>query len=128
MPDFRTTCQIHAAVLAALFAVYMLLPGLSFLAFDITATPEARFVARRTSIMLLGLAVMVFLLRGVPPSVARQAVVLGMIVVWGGLAVFGVVALMRGVIGWTSIGTIVVEAVLALLFVPHLRSRPRDDV
>ena len=57
-----------------------------------------------------------------------QAVVLGMIVVWGGLAVFGVVALMRGVIGWTSIGTIVVEAVLALLFVPHLRSRPRDDV
>ena len=59
---------------------------------------------------------------------ALLAVVLGMIVVWGGLAVFGVVAPMRGVIGWTSIGTIVVEAVLAILFVPHLRSRPRDDV
>ncbi|SLN73753.1 hypothetical protein ROJ8625_03979 [Roseivivax jejudonensis] len=126
MPDFRTTCQIHAAIFAALFAIYMLAPGLSFIAFDLGAPPEARFVARRAGIILLGVAAIAFLARGLPPSPARQAIVVGLIVIWGGLAAFGATAILRGVVGWTAWGTVVVEAVLAIILVPHLRSRPKD--
>ncbi len=122
MPDFRSTCHIHAAVLAALFLVYLLLPGLPLAAFDQAAGPEARFAARRSGVVFLGLAAMLMLARDAPPSLARQAIAIGMIVIWGGLALFGSQAILRGVAGWTGWGTVVVEAVLAVLFVPHLRS------
>ncbi|ETX14207.1 hypothetical protein OCH239_04975 [Roseivivax halodurans JCM 10272] len=122
MPDFRTTCHINAAVLVALFLVYLILPGLPLVAFDQTVTPETRFVTRRSGIVFLGLAAMLMLARDAPASVSRQAIAIGMIVIWGGLAIFGAQAILRGIAGWMTWGTVVVEVVLAVLFVPHLRS------
>lgn len=123
MPDFRTTCHVHAAVFAALFLAYLLLPGLPLLAFGIDGTPGAQFVARRAGILMLGLAVMLMLLRNQPPSEARQAVAIALVVTWAGLAIFGAQAILRGVASWTGWGTVVVEVVLAALFVPHLGSK-----
>ncbi|SFD45327.1 hypothetical protein [Roseivivax sediminis] len=123
MPDFRTACHIHAAVFAALFAIYVVLPGLPLAAFDQTATPGAQLAIRRSGVVLLGIAVILMLVRNTGPSPERRAIVLGVVVIWAGLALFGVQAILRGVAGWTAWGTVAVELSLAALMVPHLRAR-----
>lgn len=127
MPDFRTTCQIHAAVFAALFLSYLLLPGVPLAAFTLDAPPEARFVARRAAFVFLGLAALLMLTRNAPKSDARQAIAIGLVVIWVGLAISGIQGILRGIAGWTGWFTVAVELALAALFLPHLGSGRHDD-
>ena len=71
MPDYRTICQIHAAVLAALFAAYLLLPIVPLWVFGQEALPGAVFMTRRASVVFLGIAAMLMLSRNAPRSEAR---------------------------------------------------------
>lgn len=123
MPDYRTTCQIHAAVLAALFATYLLLPFAPLWVFGQEALPGAVFMTRRASVIFLGIAAMLMLSRNAPRSEARQAIVIGLIIVYLGLALIGAQATLRGVAGWLTWLTVAAELVLAASLVPHLRSR-----
>lgn len=129
MPDFRTTAQAHAAILAGLFAAYLLLPWLPLLVFGQDWTPGAAFMARRASVAFLGLAAMLMLARNAPPGEGRQAIAIGCIVVYLGLALVGAQAALRGVAGLLTWVTVLLELALAASLVPHLgaRDRRRDD-
>ena len=126
MPDYRAICQIHAAVLAALFAAYLLLPVVPLWIFGQDMLPGTVLMTRRGAIPFLGIAAMLMLSRNAPRSEARQGIVIGLIVVYLGLALVGAQAALRGIAGWLTWATVAVEILLAISLLPHLRSRETD--
>ncbi|WP_157968876.1 hypothetical protein [Tropicimonas sp. IMCC34011] len=127
MPTFKASATLLAAIALCLSLVYLLLPALPLFTFAQERTAEGLFMARRNALPLAGLAVMLFAARDCDPSHARRAICLAVIVTFGGLAILGLIALVRGTSGWMTLPAIAVELVLAALFVPHLAARSRAD-
>ncbi|APX23531.1 MAG: hypothetical protein CML50_22170 [Rhodobacteraceae bacterium] len=113
-------------MLAALFAAYLLLPVVPLWIFGQDMLPGTVLMTRRGAIPFLGIAAMLMLSRNAPRSEARQAIVIGLIVVYLGLALVGAQAALRGIAGWLTWATVAVEILLAISLLPHLRSRETD--
>lgn len=91
--------------------------------YGVEAEPATGFLARRMAPVFAGLAVVLYMIRDAGPSAERRAVCLGMAVVFGGVAVTGVLAYSDGVATFAILVAALVEIVVAALFVLQARAR-----
>ena len=96
-----------------LFASLLLAPELILGLMDVACPPEAAFLARRASMIFLGLAVMSWLARKEPPSATRRALRLGLSTLMFALAILGTVEFARGFAGPGIFLAVVTEVALA---------------
>nr|WP_295885176.1 hypothetical protein [uncultured Devosia sp.] len=121
--SYRAASLVTAALFTVLFAVLMISPAVMFWLFGIEANAAAEFVGRRTAILFIGLAVVVFLGRDEPDSALRRAVATGVFTVVAGFAGLGLIELFRGAAGMGILVAVAGEAVLAVLYLPFCRTR-----
>ena len=93
-----------------------LFPALIYWLLEVEQHPLGDFVARRASMLFLGLAALAFLSRNAAASEARKAICICFVVAMVGLAFTGLCEFMRGYVGpgiWLAIS---VELAFATVF------------
>jgi hypothetical protein len=106
-----TSLIFTALALTLLFAPERLLTGWGL---DLTLPVEV--MCRRAAAAFLGIAVMLFSARNAEPSLARSALVKGVVVLSGMLAALGLLELAAGNVTAGILVPVLIEAVLALAF------------
>lgn len=90
----------------ALCLTLLFVPGLIFWLFHITDDPSALVLARRAAMLFLGLSAISFMAMDAAEAETRKAISVGFLVTMTGLAVLGLVELVRGTVGigiWLAI-------------------------
>ena len=114
--NFKILSIASALIALLLGLVLLLVPGLLFNLFSVTANEAAFFMGRRTAILFLGVSVLSWLVKDAEPSLTRSAISMCFIVTMFGLAVLGAVELARGYAG-PGIGlAVVTELALGVLY------------
>ncbi len=111
---FRTLTLATSVLSSTLFLVLLLAPGLIFALFGIESATSAAFLARRAAMLFLGFAVLSYLARDAPHSIARQAIMAGVGTTMSALALLGGVELARGAAGAGSLVAIAGETAFAV--------------
>lgn len=85
--------------------------------YGVTGDDGAVFISRRASPMFLGLAVLLWMSRDLPPGAARDAICSGMAVMWAGIAVTGLYEYATGFARFPIVLAAIAELGLAVAFV-----------
>lgn len=113
MKSFYKVVSITTAVLFAyLFSEMFFFSDSFILGLGLEPSATTLVLARRTSMFMLGVAFLMFTLRNLPPSKARQAVCLSVGVTLLGLAGMGTYELVKGSVNNSILVAIVIESVL----------------
>ena len=116
MITLKTLNSISATVCIILSIVVMFFPELIFMLFQIDGNEAAYFVGRRASILFLGLAILLWLVRNSNHSSSIQAICAGMSILWGGLAILGSIEFLRGYAGIGIVPPIIIELLLGISY------------
>jgi hypothetical protein len=116
MIKFKTITTITAILSFILFIFALFFPELLAMLFQIEGNEAAYFVARRTSILFIGLAILLWLIRNSSHSSSIQAVCAGMSFLWIGLAILGSIEFLRGYAGIGIIPPIIMESLLGISY------------
>jgi FtsH-binding integral membrane protein len=107
------TLFILNAIVALVFGLgFLLVPATLVSLYDVTLSDEGIFVARLYGTVILGLAVLTWLVRNSGESEARGAIILAQLFIWAAgfvVLVYGQLSGLMNVLGWVMI-------VLFLLF------------
>jgi hypothetical protein len=87
---FRITAIVSAIVFLALFGLLLVDGRLYVATYGVPQDAGADFLARRAAPLFLGLAVILWMLRDLPVGATRDALCLGMVPLWFGIAATGV--------------------------------------
>lgn len=101
----------------ALFLLLVSSGGYYAETYGVTGDAGAVFISRRASPMFLGLAALLWMARDLPRGPGRDAICIGMAVMWAGIAVTGVYEFATGVAKPAILLAAVAETGLALGFV-----------
>ena len=115
--SFRTIAVITAIVALALGVGYLVFGTLVVGRWQIQPTESVLLLGRRIGCLYLGLAVMYFLGRSAPLSVARTALSAGTAVALSLLALFGVYELIAGHAGSGILASVAIESLIALGYI-----------
>lgn len=118
---FRFAAILTALVCVILFLVFLLAPGSYPGTYGVATNPSAEFITRRASPMFLGLALMLWMGRNAPDSPLRQAVCIGIAVLFAGIAFTGMYEYGRGFASVAIVVAAAGELVLAGLFLRAAR-------
>ncbi len=121
--SFKTVATITAIVGFALGAAYLFFGSLVVGRWQIEPTDGILLLARRIGALYLGLAVMYFLARSAPVSVARTALSAGTAVALSILALLGIFEFAAGRVGPGIFVSAGLELLIALAFVGVLVSQ-----
>lgn len=119
MNIFKISCIFTAVLCFYLFTMLFFTPQSFFADLGIEGTESAYFVARRAGMLMLGVSVLMFFARNVPPSQARQAISLSICATMLGLAFAGTYEFTRGFLGNDILIAIVLELILFVTFLYH---------
>lgn len=122
--SFRTVAIAAALLFFALCAALLLAPDRLLALWDVAASASGSFVARRTSMVFLGLAVMMLSARDLAPSTARTAIVRGLLTALVALAILGTIEFVLGHAGAGIFAAVTVEIAFAAAFVIAEREAP----
>jgi hypothetical protein len=114
---FRSLCVVTSCIAFVLSAVFIVVPGIIEVLFDIEAGPSAEFLARRSGVVFLGVSVLTFAARKITDFAARRAISLGMAVMMTGLSVLGSIEFLRGVSGIGTIAAAALEVAIGVGFI-----------
>ena len=109
-PSYKVISSANAVLTFALFAILLIAPSFIFWIFSIEAGEAAYFIARRASILFLGLSLMSYLSRNASSSEMRQSVIISMFVLWAAMACLGIVEFARGYAGIGVLLAVAAEA------------------
>ncbi len=123
MLNYKTISIASTVLTAILFLSLLLVPDVIFWVFSIEAGDAAYFIARRASILFLGLAILSFMSRDAQHSALRQNIILAMCVLWALMALMGLFELARAYAGFGILLAIFAEIGFAfgyfLIFKKH---------
>ncbi len=117
---FKIMSLLVSALYFYLFYLLLLTPQSLCESFGVTCGETAYFIARRASMLMLGFAILAFLLRNTPRSTVRQAIAATIGVNMAGLASLGVYEMVRGFVETSILGIVVIELVIAVTFFSFL--------
>ncbi|MFZ6026196.1 MAG: hypothetical protein ACOYYS_00655 [Chloroflexota bacterium] len=100
----------------SLFLQLMFCPGALLDEFGIARSASALALVRRTSMLMLGFSIASFLGRNVPPSQARQAMLLAISANMGGFAVMSVFGVLHGYTNASFLQAAAIETILAIVY------------
>lgn len=113
---YQIVSILTAGLYFYLFASLLFSPGPFLTDFGIEATVPAEFLARRVAMLMLGFAVLAFLGRKMPHSLARQVMALAISVNMAGFAVMGLIEYGQGVIGAEILAAAAIESFVAVAY------------
>lgn len=116
MVDFRTLNKITSGISTALFLFLLIFPEPIFYLFNVAGNDSAYFISRRAAMLFLGFGAISWLSRNAPPSVARQAISLGIALSMSGLAILGIFEFLRGYAGGGIFLAVSAELFLAVSY------------
>ncbi len=117
MLNYRLISLLSSSISFALFMCLLFLPEPIFWLFQIEGSESAYFISRRASILFLGYAVISYFSRFAENSEIRQAIILGYMFLWLGLAVLGLFEFLRAYVGVGIFLAIIAET---FLFISYL--------
>lgn len=123
--SFRTIAVVTAIVALALGVGYLFFGTLVVGRWQIQPTDGVLLLGRRIGCLYLGLAVMYFLGRSAPLSVARTALSAGTAAALSLLALFGVYELTAGHAGSGILASVAIESLIALGYIRILLTERR---
>jgi hypothetical protein len=115
--SFKTIAVITAIIGLVLGAAYLFVGDLVISRWQIEPTDSVLLLGRRIGVLYLGLALMFFLARSAPVSVARTALSAGFAVALMILALLGIYELTAGHVGPGILVSAAIEFVLALAYI-----------
>ena len=118
---YKTACTLTALVCLVLFIIFVTIPGSYTAGYGVPADAGGAFLGRRASPMLLGLAILLWMLRDQSDVGVQRAVALAMAVSFAGIALTGVYAFMTGVASQTIVIAALGELVIAGAFLVIMR-------
>ncbi len=113
---FRLASVVSAILSLALFPLLLLNSGFYVQSYGVTADAGADFLGRRASPMFLGLAVLLWMGRGIGAGAARDAICYGMAAMWAGIAATGIYEFSVGTAQPMIVAAAALELVLAMAF------------
>ena len=129
---FKVVSLLGAALFLWLFYSLLFSPGSVCDGFGIERSEALFVIARRASVLMLGFAVLLFLVRDVPPSPARRSIAAAVAVTFAGLAILGSYEIFRGAMKssvWRVVATeVAFAASFVTLWVLDLRLWRRERV
>lgn len=96
---FKFLALALVALTSVLALLLLLVPASVMTLFAIDSGDAAAFLGRRAGVLFASQGVMWFLARNAPPSAARQALLIGVTIMMGGLACLGIGEFLRGFAG-----------------------------
>jgi hypothetical protein len=115
--SFKTIAVITAVIGLVLGAAYLFLGELVVGRWQVEPTESVLLLGRRIGVLYLGLALMFFLARSAPVSVARTALSAGFASALMILALLGIYELTAGHVGPGILVSAAIEFVLALAYI-----------
>ncbi len=109
MPTFKFMSMASAILAIVLCIGLLIIPTAVLAVFGVEGNDAASFIARRASILFLGLAIISFFGRHAIHSDLRQAVILGMSLIFSCLALLGTAEWLRGFAGQGALMPIAAE-------------------
>lgn len=97
--SYRLAIFLNGALFAGLFLLLCFAPKVYLAGYGIAQTDSAVFITRRASPMFLGLAYMMWSVRGMAVSRARQVITDGSALLLLGIAATGLFSLTTGAVG-----------------------------
>ena len=119
--SFEILNKLAFAVTAALCVVLLFAPSIVYWLFSIEASEAADFIARRTAMLFAGLSVLTLITSETDSDEVRQAVSLSLAIAMSGLAVLGVVELLRGAAGFGILLAVAAELFFAFYYLRFWR-------
>ena len=120
---YKVACSLTAFVCLVLFVIFLVAPAAYTAGYGVVAGEGGIFFGRRLSPMLLGLAIILWMLRDHADVAVQWAVAITMSVTFAGVAGTGVCAYMTGVAGQTILLAAVGELAIAAAFLVTLIRR-----
>lgn len=118
---FRLASTLTAIVCFILFALFLIVPGTYTATYGVEAGTGGVFFGRRLSPMVLGLALMLWMLRGTRDLAVQRAVAVTMIVIFAGVAATGVFEFVTGFASTAILVAALGELIIAGVFARTLR-------
>lgn len=115
--QFRGVATVCALIFFALAITLMFAPNLLLADWGIEVTLSVGVVCRRAAALFAGIAVMFFSARNAEPSVARSALIKGVVVIFALLAALGLFELNVGNATPAILIAVFIEVALMLAFV-----------
>ncbi len=105
--------------LLCLYLFYVLLFDATsfFTDIEVDACQAAYILAKRASMMMLGISILLFLSKNLQHSDARQIIIISSAMIMLGFATMGSFELIRGNIGTAIIGAIVIEISIGISYI-----------
>ncbi len=112
---FKPVARGVALVCAVLFVVLAFVPQAYAPTYGVVADEGVQFLTRRASPMFIAPAIILWLAASAPRSGLRDGVVIGVALMWVGVALTGVVAWMQGIASPLILLAAALECTLAAL-------------
>jgi hypothetical protein len=116
MTKFKVVSILTSLLYFYLFISLFFSPAEAAKDFGIPGTESAFFVARRASMLMLGFAVLVFLIRNIPASTIRQAIAFSIGVNMAGFAIMSIWQLASGLGNPSYIVAAFIEVVISVSY------------
>jgi hypothetical protein len=125
--SFKTIAVITAVIGLVLGAAYLFLGELVIGRWQIEPTESVLLLGRRIGVLYLGLALMFFLARSAPVSVARTALSAGFATALMILALLGIYELTAGHVGSGILASVAIEFLLSLAYIRVLLTERKAE-
>lgn len=117
MNKFKIISLITSALFLYLFILLIYDPASFYKDIQLEASKSAIITARRTAMLMLGFAVLLFSARKSTHSNARQSIILATAITMLGFAFMGVFERLKGNIGSGILKAIIIEIIVSILFI-----------
>ena len=116
MNTYKILNMFTSVLFLYLFYVLLFDAASFFTDIEVDAGEAAYILARRASILMIGIAVLLFLSKNLQHSDARQMIILAATVIMLGFAIMGTYELARGNVGKGILTAIVVESIVGISY------------
>lgn len=113
---FKVLCAFTSLLFAYLFLTLLLNPETFLNDLGLEPSESAMILARRASMFMLGISVLMFGSINLPPSKARQIICLATAISMFGLSILGTYELVRGTVNSSILTAIILETILWISF------------
>ena len=116
MNTYKILNMFTSVLFLYLFYVLLFDAASFFIDIEVDAGEAAYVLARRASILMIGIAVLLFLSKNLQHSDARQIIIIATTVIMLGFATMGTYELVRGNVGKAILTAIIVESVVGISY------------
>jgi hypothetical protein len=113
---FKIVCIVTSALFAYLFFVLLFNSDSFINSIGLNSNETTFILARRTSIFMLGISILLFGAKNLPHSKARQTICLSAGITLIGLAVMSCYELIKGTVNSSMLQAFIIETTLGIIF------------